>query len=142
MLVEKIDSRAKGIVFIYTTCKDKEEARSIGLSAIEEHLAACADFWIIDSVYPWRGVIEEVSQCMLMLTTEKDISEKLIKFIEGIHSYTVPVIAECDTQITSPSYKLWVEKTLEGDKDFLSEEEEMHKEKNEEEQGYHPGHLK
>ncbi len=144
MLVEKVEKENKSIVFIYTTCHDWEEARSIGLGAIEKKLAVCADSWEVNSIYPWRGVIQEVGQCMLMLTTEKRLSAELVEFIDTVHSYSTPMITEIDTALMNSAYKFWVYSTLHNTDPYISEQERKIKEryKDEEEAGYHSGKLK
>lgn len=142
MLVEKIEKGAKDVVFVYTTCHDWAEARSLGLAAIENKLAVCADFWEINSVYPWHGVIQEVGQYMLMITTEEEFSEKLIKFIGGVHSYTTPMIARLDTALVNPTYKFWVEDTIHNKDAYISENEARNRQEIEEDGGYHFGKLK
>ena len=142
MLVEKVNNAPKEIVFVYTTCSSIEEARSIGLSAIEEKLAISADYWLISSVYPWHGVIQDVEQYMLMLTTQKPRSDKLIKFIGGMHSYSTPMITRLDTAMMNPTYTFWVEDTLSNHEGYISEEERKKREEYEQEDGYHFGKLK
>jgi periplasmic divalent cation tolerance protein len=144
MLVEKIEKKDMDVVFVYTTCHDWEEVRAIGLSAINNKLAVCSDFWEINSVYPWHGVIQEVDQYMLMLTTEKRLSKDLIEHIGDIHSYTTPMITQLDSAIMNSSYKFWVDSTLNSKEQYLSEEEGRLKEiqREEEESGYHFGKLK
>ena len=142
MLVEKIEKKSKDLVFVYTTCADQNEAKSIAYAVIGEKLAVCADYWMIDSIYPWQSVIQEVNQCMLVLTTQKVFAQPLMKYIESVHSYSVPVIAECDIQISSQAYRFWIEETLEGKQALMSQEESEAKEIFEEEDGYHPGKLK
>lgn len=142
MLVEKVNPQDKNLVFIYTTCTDRNEARTIALECIRERLVVCADFWPISSIYPWQNVIQDVDQFMLVLTTQKALSEQLMKFIEGIHSYAVPVIAECDIQIATQAYKFWIEQTLENKDTFLTDEEYQKQETLAEEGNFHPGQLK
>ena len=142
MLVEKITQEPKNIVFIYTTCQSADEARSIGLAAIEERLAISADYWVIGSIYPWRGVIQDVEQYMLMLTTQKSLSERLIKYIEGLHSYSTPMITRLDTALINPNYTFWVESTLSAKDAYISEEESGQREEDENSKGYHYGKLK
>jgi uncharacterized protein involved in tolerance to divalent cations len=142
MLVEKIEHGAKDTVFIYTTCASAEEARSIGLAVIGEKLAISADYWLINSIYPWHAVIQEVDQYMLMLTTQKDKSDRLMKYVGGMHSYTTPMITRLDTALINPAYTFWVENTLNGKEGYISEHDEEMKEKWEEDDGYHFGRLK
>ncbi len=130
MLVEKINKGDSSAVFVYTTCRDREEARLIGLECIRNRLAVCSDFWEINSVYPWNGVIEEVSQYMLMLTTEKRLSPELISFIGTIHSYTTPMISELDVALMNSSYKFWADTTLDSREDYVLEEDISREESN------------
>ena len=132
MIFEKVDKVLKDIVFIYTTCFSIEEARLLGLSSINEKLAISADYWSVDSIYPWNGVVREGNQYMLMLATQRELSDELIKHIEMRHSYNIPMIARCDVPTTNYLYNSWVEDTLNNKDEYISEEEERIKEHNEE----------
>lgn len=141
MITEK--STQDKIVFVYTTCRDKAEARHLSYSSVAEKLAICSDFWPIESIYPWQGVIQDVSQYMVIFTTKKSLSTKLASFVGGLHSYSVPMIAECDTAFTSSAYMIWADRVLNDfSKDYISKEEAQKKQIQEEEDGYHPGKLK
>ncbi|HUC89056.1 MAG TPA: divalent cation tolerance protein CutA [Candidatus Paceibacterota bacterium] len=140
MIFEKVEKESKEIVFVYTTCMDMEEARAIGYSAIEEKLATSADYWMVNSIYPWNNVIREIGQCMLMLATTKILSDKLIKHIETEHSYNIPMIVRSDISMTTPPYFLWVENTLTGKGKYITETEEQTRKR--EEEGYHYDRLK
>ncbi len=129
MLFEKVENN--NIVFVYTTCADTEEARQIGYEAIESKLAISADYWIIDSIYPWKNVIQEINQCMLVFLTQKSISDKLMKFIEAVHSYNIPMIIRSDSLITNTDYSFWAEKILSSKDKYISEEEYQIKNKTE-----------
>lgn len=142
MLLDTIEKGAKNIVFVYTTCENWDEARSIGLKSIEKKLGVCADFWEINSVYPWHGVIQEVGQYMLMITTEEEKSNELIKFIGGVHSYMTPMITRLDTALINPTYKFWVDDTLNSKDAYISEKEAQINKEIEEDGGYHFGKLK
>lgn len=142
MLVESIDKTNKNIVFVYTTCQDLAEAKYLSLSAIEERLAICSDFWEVSSLYPWHGVIQDVTQYMIMMTTEKSLAEKLVAFVAGLHSYSIPMVSTCESQITNPAYLTWADKTLNSMEIYKSAEEEIATERSIAEDGYHPGHLK
>jgi len=140
MLFEKIDKSDKNIVFIYTTCHSVIEARDIGLSAIEEKLAISADYWIINSIYPWSSIIQEGEQYMLMFATQKHLSDTLMKHIEMEHSYSVPVIVRTDISMANQPYTFWVDNTLSGKDRYITETEAEIKKKNE--RGYHYDRLK
>ena len=120
-IFQSIEKGSEDIVFVYTICKDIEEARSMGFSAIKEKLAISMDYWTINSIYPWQGVIREIDQYMLMFSTIKNLSDKLIKHIESEHSYKVPMIVRCNTDMTNIPYSLWVKDTLESEEKYTTE---------------------
>lgn len=142
MLTEKIEKGAQDIVFVYTTCSDWEEARNLGLGSIEKRLGVCADFWEINSVYPWHGVMQEVSQYMLMITTEENKSQDLIKYIESLHSYTTPMITKLASNLTNNNYRSWVDDILNDKNKFITEKEQKKIIEQDEDDGYHFGRLK
>lgn len=124
-IIEKMEKGVEDIVFVYTICGSIEEARDLGFSCIEEKHAISMDYWIIHSIYPWQGVIREIDQYMLMFSTQKVLSDNLIKHIESEHKYKVPMIARCNTDMTNVSFNLWVEDTFKSI-DKLKTEEEAH----------------
>ncbi|NVO03964.1 MAG: divalent-cation tolerance protein CutA [Bacteroidetes bacterium] len=140
MLYEKIDKKDKDIVFIYTTCPTVGEARDLGLSAVKDKLAVSADYWMINSIYPWDKVIQEGEQYMLMLATQKALSEQLIKYLEIEHSYSVPVIVQCDISFTNQPYHFWADNVLSSKDEYITETEDEIKKKNE--RGSHYDRLK
>jgi uncharacterized protein involved in tolerance to divalent cations len=131
-IVEKIEKGGEDIVFIYTICGGIEEARSMGYSAIREKLAISMDYWLINSIYPWQGVIQELNQYILMFSTQKILSDTLMKHLEAEHSYSIPMITRCLTDITNIPYSLWVENTLKNEDPYITEtEEDMNKRRQE-----------
>ena len=91
---------------IYITCKDREEAESIGRTLVEEKLAACVN--IINpskSIYRWQGKTEEAEEAILLAKTTAERATKLMVRVKELHSY------ECPCIITLP--------ILEGDEEYL-----------------------
>lgn len=131
MLIEKVEKKSKDIVFIYTTCANLYEAKEIGFSAVNEKLAISADYWLINSIYPWKKVIQEIEQYMLMITTKRDLSEKLIKHIEERHSYSVPVLVGSDISMASQAYLFWLNNTLDDKDEYITEAEYQRQNKKE-----------
>jgi uncharacterized protein involved in tolerance to divalent cations len=48
MILEEVEKGSENIVFVYTTCSSLDEAKSIGLSAVNEKLAISADYWFVN----------------------------------------------------------------------------------------------
>lgn len=143
MIFQKVDKKLKDIVFVYTTCHSLDEVKSLGYGAVEGKLAISADYWLIGSIYPWKKVLQEVDQYMLMLTTEKFLNKDLMSFIENNHSYTVPIVFMNETSIVNPNYSFWVDTVLnENDKYVSGKEAEIIKKEEKDHNVYHYGKLK
>jgi len=79
------------ITLVYTT-SDRKNAKKLARTLVEEKLAACCNIIPVESVYWWRGEIEEAKECILIAKTLKSREEKLIKRVSEIHTYTTPAI--------------------------------------------------
>jgi len=123
MLFEIIDKGDKDIVFVYTICGSIDEAKSMGYSSIQDKLAISIDYWVINSIYPWQGVLQEVGQYMVMFSTTKMLSKKLVKHIEAEHPYKIPMVVVCNTNMSNLPYSLWVENTLKDDTKYNTEDD-------------------
>jgi periplasmic divalent cation tolerance protein len=89
-------------IFVYITTTNKEEARKITLHLLKKKLIACGNiFENMTSIYPWKGKIEEASECVLIVKTLKTHFEKVKIEVEKIHSYEIP----CITKISVSSNK-------------------------------------
>jgi periplasmic divalent cation tolerance protein len=78
---------------VYITTKDKDEARNIGRSLVEEKLAACVN--IIDgmeSIYRWKGKVEEAKEAILIAKTPYHNVKPLTQRVKELHSYDCPCV--------------------------------------------------
>lgn len=79
--------------FIYITTSGKEESRNIAKKLVEEKLAACVNIIpSIESIYLWKGEIEEDEESLLIAKTKVERIDKIIKKVKEIHSYETPAI--------------------------------------------------
>ena len=130
-----IENKEKSIVYVYTTCSNKEEAKKLCVSAIKEKLAIPTDYWVVNSTYPWDGVIKEINQYMIMFSTQMIVSEKLIKHLESIHPYLIPIITRSDTSMSNQQCRFWADSFFLNKSEFLTENE-LKAKKNSEETAY------
>jgi periplasmic divalent cation tolerance protein len=102
---------------IYITTYDKKEARKIGRTLVEEKLAACAN--IIDgmeSIYRWKGKIEEARECILIAKTPYHNVDALTERVKEMHSYDCPCVISLQLaeQEGNEAYRQWlIEETQE-----------------------------
>jgi periplasmic divalent cation tolerance protein len=78
---------------IYSTLGNIKDARRIAHRIVEEQLVACVNIIPkIESVYRWKGKVEEDEECIILAkTTDKNV-KKTIKRIKVLHPYELPDI--------------------------------------------------
>lgn len=100
------------MILIYITCKDKKEARKIGLYLVEKRLAACCNIFPIESICRWNKKIVSGKEEVLIVKTLKNNFEKIEKEIKKLHSYKTPCIFEIALGRVNKDYLKWLEKEV------------------------------
>ncbi len=78
---------------VYITTSGEEESKRIGRTIVEERLAGCVNIIsAIESLYWWKGEIEEDNESILIAKTKVSNVENIIKRVKEIHSYENPAI--------------------------------------------------
>jgi periplasmic divalent cation tolerance protein len=83
----------KNLRLLYITTPDKKEAQKIGHALVEENLAACANIFDgMNSIYKWKGKIQEENECVLIVKTHYSRIKKVTRRVKEMHSYEVPAV--------------------------------------------------
>lgn len=98
---------------IYITSKNAAEAHKIGRTLVEERLIACANYFPIDSIYRWKGNIEEAQEVAIIAKTRASLVDSLIKRVKQLHSYEVPCVVSWIIEKGNPDYMKWIEESTE-----------------------------
>ena len=99
---------------LHITCKDAEEAKTIGKILVEEKLAACINILKdVHSIYRWKGKIEEAEEAVLFAKTTADLVPKLITKVKELHSYDCPCIVSLPIMEGNEEYLRWIEESCE-----------------------------
>lgn len=78
---------------VYITTSGEDESKKVGKILVEEKLAACVNIVTsIESIYLWKGGIEEDKESLLIAKTKVSNIDKIIKRVKEIHSYETPAI--------------------------------------------------
>ena len=96
------------MLFIYTTCADIKEAKSLSKLIIDKKMGVCVDYWRVNSMYNWKNETKEISQVMILITTLENKLEDINEFISNNHSYSIPLIAGLDVRRINRAYKEWM----------------------------------
>ncbi len=87
------EKKSSEIVFVYTTTENENEAKRIGRKLIQEKLVACVNIIPgMESIYRWKGNIEEGNECVVLAKTRKCNVDTVIDTIKNMHSYELPCI--------------------------------------------------
>jgi periplasmic divalent cation tolerance protein len=98
-----------GIVTVYATFADAEEAGRIARTLVEERLAACANILgPVRSIYRWQGRIEDTAEVAALFKTRADGSAALITRLAELHSYETPAAVVWPIEAALPAYADWV----------------------------------
>ena len=97
----------------YVTVASNEEAMHIGRTLVEEKLAACVNIINnINSIYMWKGKIEQDTEYLLIIKTTEEKSSNLIEKIRAIHSYENPECIGLKIEKGSDQYLNWINEVL------------------------------
>ena len=101
-------------IFLFlVTVPNLLEGKKIAHSLVSNKLAACVNIVEnITSIYEWKGKIEENNECLLIIKTNKEKSEKLMQKVKEIHSYETPECIGLKIEKGSEKYLNWIEGVL------------------------------
>jgi periplasmic divalent cation tolerance protein len=94
---------------VYVTAADEGEAKNLAMALLRKHLVACANIFPMDSLYWWKGKIENEGEAALIMKTQEKHKERIISEIKSIHSYEVPCIEFLEISHGNPDYVKWIE---------------------------------
>ena len=100
-------------IIILTTCDSEEQAKSIAHGLVEKRLAACVNIAPgVQSVYRWKGAIEEAKEFLLIIKSRRDLLDRLRSALQNMHSYDVPEIIAFAIVDGSEQYLDWMDREL------------------------------
>ena len=95
-------------VIIVSTFPNKTIIKKIGKQLVEKKLVACVNISKIDSIYSWKGIIENDSEYLAIFKTTKKNQASLKNEIKKLHPYDVPEIAEITVNSMNKPYLDWL----------------------------------
>lgn len=80
-------------IVVLITAPKEDEAVRIARALVEARLAACVNIVKdIRSIYSWQGKIEDDTEVLMIVKTQKSLFGALSAKVKEVHSYTVPEI--------------------------------------------------
>lgn len=102
------NSSGQSLSLILVTYPADANYRAWCRSIIERNLAACINIINIDSIYRWRGTVEESQEVLLIFKTRREIVKQLKEVIMKEHPYEVPEFIELQANNVNASYLKWI----------------------------------
>lgn len=103
------------MIYVFWTCRNKEEAKEIIFELLDRRLIACAS--IIpetESIYRWEGKIEQALESKVILKSLSKYFEEIQGYIISRCSYEVPEITQVNIAKANPLYLSWISESLSG----------------------------
>lgn len=95
-----------------TTVASPAAARDLARAVVAERLAACVQIVAIDSVFAWKGAVDEAAEALLVMKTREDRYAALEDFIAARHDYDVPEVVRVGIEGGLAAYLSWVDESV------------------------------
>ena len=96
------------IVVTYVTVP-QNEAQELATALVERGHAACVNIVpSVQSVYRWNNKVEQSTESLLIIKTQKESFERLRLAVVDLHSYDVPEVISIPVSDGHQPYLEWV----------------------------------
>jgi len=100
---------ASEIQIVFCTVPDSDTGHRIAAQLVEYGLAACVNLIPgIESVYRWKGQLEQDSEVLLMIKSRSADYTNVEEAISALHPYELPEIIAVPLSNGLPGYLDWV----------------------------------
>jgi periplasmic divalent cation tolerance protein len=98
-------------IVVLVTAANRAEAGRIAEMLVSSRLAACVQMLPeMESVYRWKGEVEQAREILLLAKTTREKFEELDRAVREIHSYDTPEIVALPIIAASRPYLDWLKK--------------------------------
>jgi len=95
-------------VLLLTTVGSREEAQTLAQVLVEERLAACVNYFAVQSVYYWQGAVQQDGEWQLILKTRLALKPAIEARLKALHSYELPECLVMPVVGGSEAYLNWL----------------------------------
>ncbi|MBI4680473.1 MAG: divalent-cation tolerance protein CutA [Nitrospirae bacterium] len=101
-------------IVVFITAPNEEEAAKIAKSLVEAKLVGCVNIIKnIRSIYIWQGKVEDDTESLMVVKTQKRLFNRLSAHVKKLHSYTVPEIIALPIVEGAKDYLKWLKEVTE-----------------------------
>ena len=97
------------VLLVISSLPDHAAAQQLARTLIERRLAACVSVLApCNSVYRWRGAVEEAAEVPVLIKTTASRYAELESALRALHPYELPEIIAVSVLCGLPAYLDWV----------------------------------
>jgi periplasmic divalent cation tolerance protein len=112
-LVSNGDVMNEHLVVLVTASSDSQ-ARRLARKLLQNRLAACVNFLPVDSMFLWKGDIQEEEEVLMIIKTRTESFDGLMSAIKTVHTYDTPEIIGVPIVLGSREYLKWIDDEVNG----------------------------
>ena len=99
-------------IVVVCTMPSEDQAQEMARTLLQERLCACVNILPgVRSLYSWQGNLNEDSEVICLLKTERDRFEALKSRILELHPYELPEVIALPVVLAHKPYLDWIRKT-------------------------------
>ncbi|KAJ1146139.1 hypothetical protein NDU88_012421 [Pleurodeles waltl] len=100
----------------FINCPNEEIAKDIARAIMERKLAASVNIMAkSNSLYFWKGEIEEATEILLLVKTKTSKINELADYVRSIHPFEIPEILSFPIDQGNPAYLRLIDESLHKD---------------------------
>lgn len=100
---------------VLSTCGSREVALKIARALVAGQIAACVNVvGPIESVYRWKGKVENAQEFLLLVKTTAENFERLCEQIRSLHPYELPEVLQFTVENGLDAYLDWIGESVTG----------------------------
>jgi len=95
-------------IVVLVTATSEVQARRIARKLLQNKLAACVNFVPVDSMFVWKGELQEEEEVLMIIKSRTEVFDELMTAVKGIHTYDTPEIIGMPIVMGSAEYLKWI----------------------------------
>ncbi len=95
-------------IAVVTTVANRDDALRLAHTLVERRLAACAQISQIESIYSWKGAIQQEPELRVLFKTTDERYALVESTIRELHPYDLPAIHAFAFEHVFPAYAEWI----------------------------------
>ncbi|MBI4461013.1 MAG: divalent-cation tolerance protein CutA [Acidobacteria bacterium] len=99
-------------IIVLMTGKNVRECKRLAQHLLEKRLIACANLVPVNSLYHWKGRVEEQKEYLMVLKSTRELFSALRMEVEKLHTYSVPEVIALPIVDGAPNYLNWIAETV------------------------------